>query len=78
MGRGPQGLVASKLTDRESLDEMDCSEGCRTAAVMFGVPGVRVLASQREPAGLELTVETRMARSSSPGPRREVIASFPS
>ncbi len=28
---------------------MDCSEGCPTAAVMFGVPGVRVLAAQREP-----------------------------
>ncbi len=38
---------------------MDCSEGCLTAAVMFGVPGVRVLAAQREPAGLHLPVLAR-------------------
>ncbi len=37
---------------------MDCSEGCPTAAVMFGVPGVRVLAALHEPTGLHLTVET--------------------
>ena len=38
---------------------MDCSEGCPTAAVMFGVPGVRVLAAERERGGgLLLTVET--------------------
>ncbi len=37
---------------------MDCSEGCPTAAVMFGVPGVRVLAAMRDPVGLTLTVET--------------------
>ncbi len=37
---------------------MDCSEGCLTAAVMFGVPGVRVLSAHREPAGLDLVVET--------------------
>ncbi len=37
---------------------MDCSEGCPTAAVMFGVPGVRVLAAERERGGLRLTVET--------------------
>ncbi len=37
---------------------MDCSEGCPTAAVMFGVPGVRVLAAQRDAVGLDLTVET--------------------
>ena len=37
---------------------MDCSEGCRTAAVMFGVPGVRVLAAVAEPDGLDLVVET--------------------
>ncbi len=38
---------------------MDCSEGCPTAAVMFGVPGVRVLAAERETGGgLRLTVET--------------------
>ncbi len=49
-GRGPQGSVATKLTELEGLDEMDCSDGCPTAAVMFGVPGVRVLAAEREPA----------------------------
>lgn len=37
---------------------MDCSEGCPTAAVMFGVPGVRVLAAERNSDGLWLTVET--------------------
>jgi len=37
---------------------MDCSEGCPVAAVMFGVPGVRVLAAQRSSDGLRLTVET--------------------
>jgi hypothetical protein len=37
---------------------MDCSEGCPTAAVMFGVPGVRVLAAERDGGGLLLTVET--------------------
>jgi transposase len=38
---------------------MDCSDGCPTAAVMFGVPGVRVLAAERESAGgLLVTVET--------------------
>jgi len=38
---------------------MDCTEGCPTAAsVMFGVPGVRVLAAMRDPVGLTLTVET--------------------
>jgi len=38
---------------------MDCSEGCPTAAVMFGVVGVRVLAAERERGGgLLLTVET--------------------
>ncbi len=38
---------------------MDCSEGCPTATVMFGVPGVRVLAAERETGGgLRLTVET--------------------
>ncbi len=37
---------------------MDCRQGCPTAAVMFGVPGVRVLAAQRDAAGLDLTVET--------------------
>ena len=37
---------------------MDCSEGCPTAAVMFGVPGVRVLAAVSEPDGLALVVET--------------------
>ena len=37
---------------------MDCSESCPTAAVMFGVPGVRVLAAERERGGgLLLTVE---------------------
>ena len=40
---------------------MDCSEGCPTAAVMFGVPGVRVLAAQPEPDGLCLTVKTDQA-----------------
>lgn len=40
---------------------MDCSEGCPTAAVMFGVPGVRVLAAERDVAGLELIVETDQA-----------------
>ncbi len=37
---------------------MDCSDGCRTAAVMFGVPGVHVLAAERDGGGLRLTVET--------------------
>lgn len=37
---------------------MDCSESCPTAAVMFGVPGVRVLAAERDPVGVRLTVET--------------------
>jgi hypothetical protein len=37
---------------------MDCSEGCPTAAVMFGVPRVRVLAAERDGGGLRLTVET--------------------
>jgi transposase len=37
---------------------MDCSEGCPTAAVMFGVPGVRVLAARRDGDGLCLVVET--------------------
>ncbi len=37
---------------------MDCSEGCPTAAVMFGVPGVRVLAAKRDDNGLSVTVET--------------------
>jgi len=29
-----------------------------TAAVMFGVPGLRVLTAERDPLGLNLTVET--------------------
>jgi hypothetical protein len=37
---------------------MDCSDGCPTAAVMFGVPGVRVLTAERDGGGLRLTVET--------------------
>ncbi len=37
---------------------MDCSEGCPRAAVMFGVPGVRVLDAESEAHGLRLTVET--------------------
>lgn len=37
---------------------MDCSEGCPTAAVMFGVPGVRVLAAERDIGELALAVET--------------------
>jgi transposase len=37
---------------------MDCSDGCPTAAVMFGVPGVRVLTAERDAGGLRLTVET--------------------
>lgn len=37
---------------------MDCSEGCLSAAVMFGVPGVRVLAVEPDEFGLDLTVET--------------------
>ena len=37
---------------------MDCSEGCPTAAVMFGVPGVLVLAAERDPLGVTVTVET--------------------
>jgi transposase len=37
---------------------VDCSEGCPTAAVVFGVPGMRVLAAQREQDGLCLVVET--------------------
>lgn len=41
-----------------ALEEMDCSEGCPAAAVMFGVPGVRVLAARRDPVGLDLMVET--------------------
>ncbi len=40
---------------------MDCRQGCPTAAVMFGVPGVRVLAAGRDDAGLDLTVETDQA-----------------
>jgi transposase len=38
---------------------MDCRQGCPTAAVIFGVSGVRVLAAEREcGGGLRLTVET--------------------
>jgi transposase len=37
---------------------VDCSEGCPTAAVMFGVPGVRVLAAEPVADGLCLVVET--------------------
>ncbi len=37
---------------------MDCSEGCPRAAVMFGVPGVRVLDVDADDGGLRLTVET--------------------
>ncbi len=36
----------------------DCTEGCPTAAVMFGVPGVRVLRAERDDRGVRLTVET--------------------
>ena len=37
---------------------MDCNDGYPTAAVMFGVPGVRVLAAEQERGGLHLTIET--------------------
>jgi transposase len=37
---------------------MDCSEGCPRAAVMFGVPGVRVLDARADERGLRLVVET--------------------
>lgn len=37
---------------------MDCSEGCPTAAVIFDVLGVRVLAAERSSDGLLMTVET--------------------
>lgn len=38
---------------------MDCSDGgCPTAAVMFGVPGVRVLAAGEVDGELQLLVET--------------------
>ena len=37
---------------------MDCSEGCPTAAVMFGVAGVRVLAAEADEVCLRLLVET--------------------
>lgn len=37
---------------------MNCGERCPTAAVMFGVPVVRVLAAERDALGLGLTVET--------------------
>ncbi len=37
---------------------MDCSEGCPTAALTFGVPGVRGLRAERSRDGLLLTVET--------------------
>lgn len=38
---------------------MDCSDGgCRTAAVMFGVDGVRVLAAGEVDGELHLLVET--------------------
>ncbi len=47
---------------------------------MFGVPGVRVLAAQREPHGLDLTVETDQVlayfdtnRLSKPGPPRRRV-----
>ena len=50
--------MATKLTELECLDEVDCSDGCPTAAVMFGVPRVRVLATQSDGVGLRLTVET--------------------
>ncbi len=36
----------------------NCTEGCSTAAVMFGGPGVRVLVAERDNRGLRLTVET--------------------
>lgn len=37
---------------------MDCSEGCPRAAVMFGVPGVRVLGAESDDRGLQPMVET--------------------
>jgi len=37
---------------------VDCSEGCSTAAVMFGVDGVRVLSAERDDVKLRLLVET--------------------
>jgi hypothetical protein len=38
---------------------MDCSDGgCVTAAVMFGVPGIRVLAAGEVGGELHLLVET--------------------
>ncbi len=40
---------------------MDCSEGCSTAAVMYGVPGVRVLAAQRQPDALSDRVRGLLA-----------------
>ncbi len=58
-GRGPSKISSDKLTGLEGVDEMNCSDGCPTAAVMFGVPGVRVLAAEYERGGgLRLTVET--------------------
>jgi len=37
---------------------VDCIEGCPTAAVMFGVDGVRVLSAERDDVKLRLLVET--------------------
>ncbi len=51
-------IRSDQAPDLEGRDQMDCSEGCPTAAVMFGVPRVRVLTAERDPLGLNLTVET--------------------
>lgn len=37
---------------------MDCSEGCPSAAVMFGVAGVRVIEAEPDGRGLRLLFET--------------------
>ncbi len=57
-GRGLHDQERPSNLIREALDDVHGSEGCPTAAVMFGVPGVRVLAAIRRSDGLELTVET--------------------
>ncbi len=42
----------------KAFGAVDCSDGCPTTAVMFGVYGIRVLSAQRDEVELRLLVET--------------------
>lgn len=63
-GKRAEGAEALKDRQRpstsivEGLGAVDCSEGCPTAAVRFGVDGIRVLAAERDEVELRLLVET--------------------